>query len=197
MSEIVYDSEGNAFELRLQRHASASSSGMFGGGSSLRSALGRATSTRSIVEEASNREALVRALVTLGDCTEGEAPSLPMDEVRARARQAFASQSITLVPHTRDLRPICDVFTLPTESLADELPPPEEEMRASHTLELELVDEDDEPVPGEPYRVELPGGRVVEGRLNAQGRAMLTGIEDSGNCKVTFPKLDEAVWQPA
>jgi len=191
MTEIVYDAEGNAFELRTQRQPG--STGMFGGGSSLRSALGRVASARSVADDPTNRDALARALVGLGACSAGEAHGLSLDEVRGRARRAFETGALGLHPHVRDLRPLCDVFELPTEDLADEAPPAQE-MQATHTLELAMVDDDDQPVANEAYRVELPDGMVIEGQLDAQGRALLTGIEDAGNCTVTFPRLDEAAW---
>ncbi len=195
VSEIVYDSEGNAFELRPGQRSG--SRGMFGAGSSLRSALRRATSARSIVDDPDNREALARMLVRIDVCSPGEAPGLTLEEVRTLARGAFEGGLLALTPVVRSRRPICDTFERPTQSLIDEAgDEPIEPMRASHTLELELVDEDDEPISGEPYRVQLPDGQVIEGRLNTQGRAMLTGIEDSGNCQVTFPRLDAAVWEP-
>ncbi|MCA9705160.1 MAG: hypothetical protein KDK70_04830 [Myxococcales bacterium] len=191
--EIVYDFEGNVFELATQRHSSASSSF---GGSSLRQVLGRAQSLRGVLDDTANRDALARALVEIGACTPGEAPSLPHEEIRMRARAAFSAGELTLVPHVQQLRPICDVHVAPAERLADEIVPHEPEVRPTHTLELELVDEDDEPVPHEPYRVELPSGRVIEGRLDVRGQALVTGIEDSGQCRVTFPRLDQAVWEP-
>lgn len=123
--------------------------------------------------------------------------SLTHEEVRALSEEAFASGAISLVPYERNLRPICDINSAePAEVLSEGLEP-EEDLRVTHTLELELVDEDDQPVANEAYQVELPGGEVVQGRLNGQGKALLTGIRDAGNCKVTFPRLDESAWVPA
>jgi len=63
-------------------------------------------------------------------------------------------------------------------------------------LEIVLVDEDDpsQPVPFQRYRVELPDGTVHEGQLDADGKARLEGVA-AGDCKVTFPDLDEAEWR--
>jgi uncharacterized Zn-binding protein involved in type VI secretion len=61
-------------------------------------------------------------------------------------------------------------------------------------VEIELVDEEGKPVPGEEYRIELPDGSIRQGRLNDKGKARLEGI-DSGNCLVTFPYLDDTSWQ--
>lgn len=61
-------------------------------------------------------------------------------------------------------------------------------------IEIELLDEENQPVPGEGYRIELPNGSVVEGALNSKGRARHDGIRP-GNCKITFPNLDKEAWE--
>lgn len=64
-------------------------------------------------------------------------------------------------------------------------------------IEIELVDEQQQPVPGEKYRVTLPDGRTVaEGTLDEKGFARLEGI-DPGTCKITFPELDREAWKRA
>lgn len=62
-------------------------------------------------------------------------------------------------------------------------------------VEIELVDEEDQPVPGEKYRVELPDGSVAEGTLDEKGFARIDGI-DPGTCKICFPELDKEAWEP-
>lgn len=195
MSEIVTDAEGQTFEVHISRGSGTTLTPF--GGWSLRNALGRAASVRDILDDDGNRSALTRALVEARMVSPGEAQSLTHRDVRAMAEEAFSSGTFGLSPYRRNLRPVCDInATAPAEQLADELEEVQE-ARATHTLELELVDDDDEPVAGEPYRVELPSGEVVQGRLNAQGRALLTNIAESGNCTVTFPRLDESAWAPA
>ena len=61
-------------------------------------------------------------------------------------------------------------------------------------IEIELVGEDDEPIPGEKYKVTLSDGRVAEGTLDQNGFKRLEGIP-AGNCQVTFPKLDKDAWE--
>ena len=61
-------------------------------------------------------------------------------------------------------------------------------------IEIELVDENNEPVPGEQYRITLPDGRLVTGTLNEKGFARVDGI-DPGTCQITFPKLDKDAWE--
>ena len=61
-------------------------------------------------------------------------------------------------------------------------------------IEIELVGEDDEPIPGEKYKVTLPDGKVAEGTLDQNGFKRLERIPP-GNCQITFPKLDKDAWE--
>jgi type VI secretion system secreted protein VgrG len=63
-------------------------------------------------------------------------------------------------------------------------------------IEVELVDEDGQPVPGERFRITLPDDSVAEGTLDDKGKARVEGFKP-GNCKVTFPGLDKDAWEPA
>ena len=64
-------------------------------------------------------------------------------------------------------------------------------------IELELVDEDDNPVAGERYRMTLPDGETIAtGTTDSNGIARVTGI-DPGECKITFPDLDKDAWEKA
>lgn len=60
-------------------------------------------------------------------------------------------------------------------------------------IEIQLIGEDGQPIPGEKYRIDLPDGSVREGSLDSKGQARVDGI-DPGNCVVTFPALDEEAW---
>ncbi len=72
----------------------------------------------------------------------------------------------------------------------------EENKQKKSFIEIELVDDNGKPVPGEPYRILLPDGSVAEGSLNDKGFARVDGI-DPGTCKVTFPRLDRRAWEDA
>ena len=75
-------------------------------------------------------------------------------------------------------------------------PPEEDEEEAEEKtwIEIEMVDEEDEPVPSEKYKVTLPDDTVAEGTLDGNGFARIEGVEP-GTCKVTFPKLDAEAWE--
>src|SRR5690606_10160819 len=148
------------------------------------------------LRDETNRDALVRALVQHGACRPDEAASLSFGEVQALARDALSSGSIALVPHVPERRLIANSIERPSERLSD-LAVDEPEVAVTHTLELHLVDASGEPVAGEPYRVELPGGEIREGRLDGRGVALLTGIAQAGACRVNFPRWDADCWKPA
>jgi type VI secretion system secreted protein VgrG len=85
----------------------------------------------------------------------------------------------------------------PAQSCGSALPPPTTvSPEKTHWIAIELVDELGKHVPYEDYRITLPDGTNVEGCLDQRGRAKITGI-DSGNCKVSFPNLDQEIWRPA
>jgi type VI secretion system secreted protein VgrG len=102
-------------------------------------------------------------------------PSIPL--VAALAGDAVAGKDTT-----RDAKPTHK------ENAEDE-----DETEKSF-IEIELVDEDGKPVPGERYRVETPDGKVAEGTLDEKGFARINRVKP-GNCKVTFPKLDKDAWE--
>lgn len=75
-------------------------------------------------------------------------------------------------------------ITAPCQLAAKAEPDPEKDW-----IELHLVDDFDQPLAGEKYRLKLADGSVREGRLDASGRARIDGI-DPGVCEVTLPDLD-------
>ena len=75
--------------------------------------------------------------------------------------------------------------------------PPETEEEAEEKkswIEIEMVDEEDEPVTSEKYKITLPDDSVAQGTLDGKGFARVEGI-DPGTCKITFPELDKDAWE--
>jgi hypothetical protein len=66
----------------------------------------------------------------------------------------------------------------------------------AHWIEIELLGEDDSPVPDVEYQVVLPNGDVAHGFLDEKGKARIKGIPSAGECKVTFPGMDKDAWKP-
>lgn len=72
-------------------------------------------------------------------------------------------------------------------------PPGSAEATEGHWLELELIDDDDEPVPGEAFEATLSDGRVYKGTLDRNGFARIEGLPP-GQAEVRFPNLDDEAW---
>lgn len=79
---------------------------------------------------------------------------------------------------------------------AEQAPPYRRDPEKTGWIEIELVDEENQPVPGEAVRVTLPDGSEYNGTLDANGFLRIDGI-DEGNCKICFVNLDKEAWQPA
>jgi hypothetical protein len=87
---------------------------------------------------------------------------------------------------------------LPDQAAQEGTIPPQqkaEEAKDTAWIEILLLDMNDQPVPNEKYKIELPDGSIVQGTLDAQGLARHTGLKP-GECKVTFPDLDKEAWEP-
>jgi hypothetical protein len=56
-------------------------------------------------------------------------------------------------------------------------------------VEIQLLDEDGNPVAGERYILKITDGSVREGTLDAAGKVSVRGI-DPGTCTLRFPDLD-------
>ncbi|HWV99918.1 MAG TPA: carboxypeptidase-like regulatory domain-containing protein [Candidatus Acidoferrum sp.] len=76
-------------------------------------------------------------------------------------------------------------------------PGTDEDKTKKSWIEIKLVDEENEPVPGEPYSITLPDGETVaSGTLDEKGFARIDGI-DPGTCQITFPQRDTEAWKKA
>ncbi|HTT60516.1 MAG TPA: type VI secretion system tip protein TssI/VgrG [Bryobacteraceae bacterium] len=66
----------------------------------------------------------------------------------------------------------------------------------THYIEITLVDQEGNPIAGEPFKVTLADGTTVaDGTTDEKGYARVDNI-DPGTCKVTFPQRDKTVWKP-
>jgi len=115
----------------------------------------------------------------------------PLVNINSGSGPPVAPASCALVPPAPPVEP----------AMAASASPGEEKHKADEEkkswIEIELVDEDDNPIPGERYKVTLPDGKTVaEGTLDENGFARVDGI-DPGNCKITFPNLDKDAWEKA
>ena len=102
-----------------------------------------------------------------------------MSEVKARQRQVQQGRygAVQAKPHK------------PSQAEAGQ-------QQKTSWIEIELVDEDNEPVPGEEYEITLPDDSLATGTLDEKGFARLEGIP-SGTCQITFPALHETIWERA
>jgi hypothetical protein len=66
-----------------------------------------------------------------------------------------------------------------------------------HWIEIELVGEDDQPIPWEEYLVTLPDGTEAAGYLDENGFVRIDNIEQAGMCRIRFPRLDREAWEEA
>lgn len=68
-----------------------------------------------------------------------------------------------------------------------------DKLRLRSWVEVQLVGEDDSPIPDEKYVLTLPGGKRIEGALDKEGRVRVDGIPP-GPCQISFPGLDKDAW---
>jgi len=65
----------------------------------------------------------------------------------------------------------------------------------NHWIEIELVDEADHPVVGQPFRITLPDGSFRTGSTDAQGVGRVERISAPGECQISFTELDQEAWE--
>lgn len=123
-------------------------------------------------------------------------PTAALEAVKADPGAMTAAQAgQTAMPANLTLASVAPVRRSAATDAATHDPNSEEARDKKHWIEIELVDEEGQPVPGEPYRITLPDGTTVaDGTLDAKGWARVDNI-DPGSCKVTFPNLDKEAWE--
>ena len=118
----------------------------------------------------------------------GRRPGRLQDDTRRRARRSNS---------TLALQNISPAKKSSSSDAPSHDPDSPDNKDKKHYIEIELHDDDGNPVPGEPYKITLPDGSVVaSGTTDAKGYAKVNNI-DPGTCKVTFPNLDKDAWKPA
>jgi hypothetical protein len=70
-------------------------------------------------------------------------------------------------------------------------PCPPQSQAITYWLEIELIGEDDLPIPWTRYSVVLPNGETTNGYLDGDGYARFERLLVAGTCQVIFPELDE------
>ena len=63
-------------------------------------------------------------------------------------------------------------------------------------IEVQLVDMDQTPMPGEKYRIKLPDSSLMEGVLDKDGKVRFNNIV-AGQADITFPEIDKNEWDAA
>ena len=74
-------------------------------------------------------------------------------------------------------------------------PPPERTVVKKTWVEFELLGMDDSPIANEKYRIKLPTGEILEGKLDDMGYVRVDDL-DPGTCSISFPDLDTEAWKP-
>lgn len=124
-------------------------------------------------------------------------------EVVAEVARLMAQGRLAGARYTADYHPVAMPSSTAEEAAGapgDEAPTsaaqPAEAPPETTWVEIALVDEQGAPVAGEEYWVRTASGTAITGRLNAEGKARVRGVEP-GTCEVTFPNLNATDWQPA
>jgi hypothetical protein len=82
----------------------------------------------------------------------------------------------------------------PPIAKAPAVPVVEVDETATAWIEVELLDQNGNPVPGECYWIQLHTGEIRQGELDHNGWARVEGISP-GTCVVKFPDIDEEDWE--
>ena len=72
----------------------------------------------------------------------------------------------------------------------------EEDKPGTAWIEIEVVGEDDKPISGVAFEIELPDGKIASGTTNQKGVGRLESIPE-GSCKISLHKFDHDAWELA
>jgi hypothetical protein len=113
----------------------------------------------------------------------------PADPGEVEAVKTFQRQNLTGRYGSQPVQPL--VNKPPTKAEEEETDP----AKKKSWIEIKLVDQAGDPVPGEPFTCKTSDGKTVSGTTDDKGFARVNGIEP-GNCDITFPNLDKSVIEP-
>lgn len=118
------------------------------------------------------------------------APAAPIEVVEAVVADPVEASTISATALTSTSG------TLTEQEVPPLTPPetPEEAEERTAWIEIELVGEDDKPIPGEYYKIITSDNRSSTGTLDDKGKARLEDIKP-GTCKISFPNLDQDAWE--
>lgn len=106
----------------------------------------------------------------------------------------------TLVCHALPTTPPRLTPGVRTEELSVSRPPPAFDPtpmfdEQQHWLEIQLLGEDDNGIPGMLCAVTLANGQVIERRTDRFGLVRIEGLTSTSPCSVSFPALDTEAWE--
>lgn len=68
------------------------------------------------------------------------------------------------------------------------------ELIEDHWIGIELKDDEGNPIPNESFKLKLPDGNIINGRLDKEGKAKIEGLSEGGDCEVSFPRIHGDEW---
>ncbi|MEZ6234612.1 MAG: hypothetical protein R3B68_10520 [Phycisphaerales bacterium] len=86
--------------------------------------------------------------------------------------------------------------SVPAQPFKPPLSPEQWDGKETTWIEVEMVDEDDQPVTGQLVEITVPDGRVYKSSTDHKGKVRVEGFE-TGDCTISFVALDEAAWEEA
>jgi hypothetical protein len=123
-----------------------------------------------------------------------ELPVAPIEAYEAssfaRVSEAVARGDIVVLRRVRPLD-----AREPDETEA-ETAPGDRPTEVEHWIQIQVVDDDDLPVPGVAMELKLPNGRVSRVRADSQGVVYVSDI-DAGQCELRLTQFDAEVWEMA
>lgn len=134
--------------------------------------------------------------VLIGEMMPGVPPVVVVPAVVLVAKTAEAKtsgQAQALTEAAKRGTPFCEVCEQAKQEEEEQQAKKEEEKTF---VEVEVVDSENQPVPGEKYEIQLLDGTKKKGVTDSRGRIRLDEV-DLGEYKIMFPDLDANDWEQA